>query len=181
MQPQPEDVLTFWFDELTPKQWWEKSTDFDRELAQRFATLHQAAARAELFAWRETARGRLAEIIVLDQFSRNIYRDQALAFACDPMALALAQTAVAIGADRLLNARERGFLYMPFMHSESKQIHAYAVGLFNQPELQDTLRFELRHKDIIDRFGRYPHRNAVLGRQSTEEELAFLALPGSAF
>jgi len=181
VQSQPDQVLSFWFEEITPKQWWEKSADFDRALAQRFGALHQAAARAELFAWRLTARGRLAEIIVLDQFSRNIYRDQALAFSCDPMALVLAQTAIAVKDDMLLSIKERAFLYMPFMHSESKQIHEHAVVLFDQPGLQDTLKFELKHKEIIDRFGRYPHRNAALDRSSTDEECAFLQTPGSSF
>ena len=181
MQQQSDEVLSFWFEEIAPKHWWEKSADFDRALEQRFGALHQAAARAELYAWRATPRGRLAEIIVLDQFSRNIYRDQALAFACDPMALVLAQTAVAAKDDALLNFKERAFLYMPFMHSESKQIHEQAMSLFEQPGLQDTLRFELKHKEIIDRFGRYPHRNAALDRRSTDEELAFLQTPGSSF
>ena len=181
MQQIPDTVLSFWFDEITPRQWWEKSPEFDQLIAQRFGALHQAAARCELFAWRETARGRLAEILVLDQFSRNIYRDTALAFACDPLALALAQTVVAVSADRELGKQERSFLYMPFMHSESPVMHSKAMALFDVPGLENGLEFERKHKSIIDRFGRFPHRNILLGRESTPQELEFLNTPGSSF
>ena len=177
----PDAVLAFWFEEISPKQWWDKSDDFDRLIATRFGDLHQAASHGELLTWRGTADGRLAEVIVLDQFSRNIHRDSPLAFASDGMALVLAQEAVAAGADQALPPDRRAFLYLPFMHSESAAIHALAVGLYSQPGLEGNLDFELRHKAIIDRFGRYPHRNAVLGRASTEEEIKFLQTPGSSF
>ena len=123
----------------------------------------------------------MAEILLLDQFSRNIYRDTACAFAQDALALALTQALVASGQDRSLPLAQRRFGYMPYMHSESALVHAQAVLLFDQPGMEDTLRFEQRHKAIIDRFGRYPHRNALLGRESTPEELAFLSEPGSGF
>jgi uncharacterized protein (DUF924 family) len=178
---QPGDVLDFWFGELTPEQWYKASDDVDAGIARRFGSLHAAAARCELFNWRASPEGRLAEIIVLDQFSRNIFRGQAAAFAQDALALALAQEAVRAGADALLRAAQRAFLYLPYMHSESAVIHAAALMLFDQPELENNLDFEQQHKAIIDRFGRYPHRNAVLGRVSTPEELAFLATPGSSF
>lgn len=174
-------VLLFWFEEAEPRQWFRKDDGFDVEIRERFGELHRQAVKGELFGWRESARGRLAEIIVLDQFSRNLYRDRPEAFACDGMALLLAQEAVAAGADRELLPVQRAFLYMPFMHSESAAIHELAVGLFDQPGLEGNLEFELKHKAIIDRFGRYPHRNAVLGRDSTSEELAFLQQPGSSF
>jgi uncharacterized protein (DUF924 family) len=177
----PDDVLSFWFDEISPKQWWAKSPEFDQSMAQRFGALHTAAAACELFAWRATARGRLAEILLLDQFSRNIYRDHARAFACDPLALGLAQTAVALQVDQQLATKERYFLYMPYMHSESPLVHSQAVLLFDTPGLEDGLNFERRHKAIIDHFGRFPHRNAILGRESTPEEQAFLLTPGSSF
>ncbi len=177
----PEDVLHFWFTETTPRQWWVKSDAFDQLIATRFTSLLEAAARGELYAWRDSPAGRLAEIIVLDQFSRNIYRDSGHAFACDPMALALAQTAVALEIDRRLDATQRAFLYMPYMHSESPLIHQLAVNLFSQEGMTSSLDFELRHKAIIDRFGRYPHRNALLGRPSTADEIEFLMTPGSAF
>lgn len=179
--PAPDAVLAFWFTELEPAQWWRADPALDAEIRARFAALHRAAAAAELFAWRSSARGRLAEIIVLDQFSRNIHRGTAAAFACDPMALALAQEAVAQGLDLPLEPAHRAFLYLPYMHSESSLIHDEAVRLYAAPGLESNLDFELQHKAIIDRFGRYPHRNVALGRPSTPEELAFLKQPGSAF
>ena len=180
-QHSPADILDFWFKEITPKQWWARSDEFDQLIASRYGALLRSAARCELHAWRATAVGRLAEIIVLDQFSRNIHRDLPEAFANDALALALAQTAVAIGADRELDSAQRAFLYMPYMHSESPMIHTLAVELFSQPGMESNLDFELRHKAIIDRFGRYPHRNALLGRRFTAEEVEFLKTPGSSF
>lgn len=177
----PESVLAFWFEEITPKQWWVGSDDFDRQIATRFGALHAAAERCELYGWRDSAVGRLAEIIVLDQFSRNIHRGRAQAFANDALALALAQSAVAAKADQALAVPQRAFLYMPYMHSESPAIHALALALFGAPGMESNLDFELRHKTIIDRFGRYPHRNAILGRASTAEEAEFLKTPGSSF
>ncbi|WP_347251151.1 DUF924 family protein [Zoogloea sp.] len=174
-------ILAFWFDEIEPKHWWARSDDFDRLIATRFAAVHGAATRGELHTWRSSPEGRLAEVIVLDQFSRNLHRNSPLAFAWDGMALVLAQEAVAAGADQALPAARRAFLYMPYMHSESALIHGLAVSLFSQPGLEGNLDFELRHKAIIDRFGRYPHRNAALGRSSTAEEIDFLKQPGSSF
>lgn len=178
----PQDVLTFWFDELTPGDWFRKSRTLDRRINSGFRPLYDAACQGETWRWRETPRGRLAEIIVLDQFSRNIFRDQALAFAQDTVALVLAQEAVAQGADQALTpGPERAFLYMPYMHSESPLIQQTSLALFEQPGLEANLKFARQHKDIVDRFGRYPHRNAVLGRVSTPEEEAFLKEPGSSF
>ena len=177
----PEDILRFWFDDTPPERWWKVDPAFDALLREKFlATLVQAAA-GELHAWRGDARGRLAEVIVLDQFPRNIHRDTPLAFASDPMALALSQEAVRAGALAQLEAIERSFLLMPWMHSESAAIHALADPLFRDHAPADNHAFELRHKAIIDRFGRYPHRNAILGRSSTPEELSFLQQPGSSF
>lgn len=177
----PDAILAFWFDELTPKQWWVKSDDLDRLITSRFSAVLAAAQRCELYAWRATAAGRLAEVVVLDQFSRNIHRDHSQAFACDALALALAQEAVALHADRDLEPARRAFLYMPYMHSESPLIHTIAVSLFGAPGMESNLDFELRHKAIIDRFSRYPHRNAILGRASTPDEIEFLKTPGSSF
>ena len=178
---QPENILHFWFDELTDKQHFAKDAALDELIRSRFGQTLEAATRCELFAWRGTAGGRLAEIIVLDQFSRNVYRDTPLSFAQDGLALCLAQELVASGQDQLLSTAQRRFAYMPYMHSESPLVHAQAVQLFAQPGLENNLDFELRHQAIIARFGRYPHRNAVLGRASTAEELAFLNGPGSSF
>ncbi len=173
-----QEVLTFWFEEIEPAQHWKKDPDFDRMIGDRFGAIHRAANHCELFGWRKEPSGRLAEIIVLDQFSRNIYRDRPEAFASDSLALALAQEAIAIGADKQLAEGHVSFLYMPFMHSESAAIHEVAVRLFPDP---GNLDYELKHKAIIDRFGRYPHRNNVLGRESTAEEIEFLKGPGSSF
>ncbi|HDY7531243.1 TPA: DUF924 domain-containing protein [Vibrio vulnificus] len=176
-----KEIIEFWFNELEPKQWWQKDAAFDSMIKTRFGELHRQARHGELFKWRETALGSLAEIIILDQFSRNIYRDEADSFACDSVALALAQFAISKGLDIELSINERAFMYMPFMHSESKLIHTQAVKLFEALGVESNLDFELKHKAIIDRFGRYPHRNQILGRQSTSEELEFLKQPNSGF
>ncbi|MDE2398292.1 MAG: DUF924 domain-containing protein [Burkholderiales bacterium] len=174
-------VLDFWFSEIQPAQWWRADPAFDELIRTRFGALHESALAGELFGWRTSAPGRLAEVIVLDQFSRNLHRGTARAFAADPMALALAQEAVAAGADRSLPAAQRAFLYLPYMHSESRLIHGLAEQLLRGEGLEDNHDSELRHKAIIDRFGRYPHRNAASGRVSTPEEIAFLREPGSSF
>jgi uncharacterized protein (DUF924 family) len=174
-------IHEFWFKEISPAQRWKVDPAFDQLIRDRFSSVHAHANRGELFAWRSEPIGRLAEIIVLDQFSRNMYRGTKTAFTSDPLALVLAQEAVASAADQALTPEERVFLYMPYMHSESKSIHEVAVQLFETNGIGNNHEFELRHKAIIDRFGRYPHRNAILGRESTREELEFLKEPGSSF
>ena len=176
-----QDILTFWFTELTPQQHFAKDAALDDRIRQRFAATLEAAARCELFEWRATPEGRVAEILVLDQFSRNIYRDTPQAFAQDPLALALAQELVANGLDASLAPTQRTFAYMPYMHSESRAIHAQSIALFTQLGIERQLDFALRHQAIVERFGRYPHRNAVLGRSSSADEVAFLGQPGSSF
>lgn len=176
-----QDILEFWFNPENQPNWFAKSNNFDVLIEKKFKDIHQAASQAELWQWRTTAKGRLAEIIVLDQFSRNLFRDSGLAFAQDALALALAQEAIAQGLDLQLSPEQRSFLYMPFMHSESTKIHQSALKLFEQLGNPINLEFEKKHKVIIDRFGRYPHRNLVLGRTSTAEELEFLTQPNSSF
>lgn len=178
---QAQAVLEFWFDEETQPYWFQPSPEFDKQLKQQFGQLLVQASAGELDGWRNQIRGRLAEIIVLDQFSRNIYRGSAKAFAQDGMALVLAQQAVNLPDFAELSEIERHFLLMPFMHSESKVIHQQAVKLFGRYVNQRALEFELKHKAIIDKFGRYPHRNGILGRRSTDEEWLFLQQPNSAF
>ena len=178
---QATDILDFWFEELTPQQHFAKDAALDAHMRVRFGLVLEAATRCELYAWRASPPGRLAEILVLDQFSRNIHRDTPRAFAQDPLALLLAQELVASGHDQALPPTQRAFAYMPYMHSESPLIHAQAVQLFSQAGLKANLDIELRHQAIIARFGRYPHRNTALGRSSTEAEQAFLAEPGSGF
>jgi len=175
------DVIHFWFEETQPGQWFAKDEAFDKLITRRFSSLHGQAVRCELYQWRSSAHGRLAEILLLDQFSRNMFRDKPQAFAHDAMALTLAQEAVAQGFDKGLSIPEKQFLYMPFMHSESLKIHDIALRLFKTPGLENSLEYEIRHRRILERFGRYPHRNGALGRKSTEEERQFLKEPGSHF
>ena len=174
-------VIDFWFEEIEPRMWFRKDPVFDQTIRERFSLVYQSVCQGETAEWRGEPLGRLAEVIVLDQFSRNLFRDSPLAFARDGQALVLAQAAIAAGADAELTPIQRNFLYMPFMHSESVLIHEQAVELFRANGIESSLEFELRHKAIIDRFGRYPHRNEVLGRLSSAEELEFLQQPGSSF
>jgi uncharacterized protein (DUF924 family) len=167
-----DKVLDFWFNVLQPADWFASSRALDTRIRAQFASTHSQVMAGENAHWRETAEGRLAEIIVLDQFSRNMFRDTAQAFAADPMALALSQEAIRSGADRRLDNSRRAFLYMPFMHSESRSIHEQAIVLFKD---LPNLEYEILHKAIIDRFGRYPHRNVALSRVSTAEELEWMA------
>jgi len=176
-----QDILSFWFKEIDQSQWWIKDLEFDNLIIQKYQDIHTAAKSCELSSWRNNAEGRLAEIIVLDQFSRNMFRDKPQSFACDALALTLSQEAISIGVDKELNEIQRSFLYMPFMHSESLLIHEDAVELYKENGVQSNLDFEIKHKNIIERFGRYPHRNRILNRASTEEEIVFLTEPGSSF
>lgn len=175
------DVLIFWFEELSPQQWWQKDDTLDQNIATKFTVLHQQASQCELFHWRESAKGRLAEIIVLDQFSRNMYRDTPKAFAQDSLALALSQQAIQLHANKALTPIERSFLYMPFMHSESLLIHKQACQLYKNNGIDNNYQFELQHFAIIEKFGRYPHRNNILNRQSSADEIEFLTQPNSSF
>lgn len=177
----PQTVLDFWFDQQAQPFWFKRNDAFDDDIRQKFAGLWQKAAYSELDGWRATLRGRLAEIILLDQFSRNLFRDSPIAFAQDNMAVALTQEAVRQPGFADMPPSERHFMLMPLMHSESRKIHEQALALFERHTPPETLRHEVEHKAIIDRFGRYPHRNAVLGRESTAEEVEFLQQPGSSF
>lgn len=176
-----DKVLDFWFEEAGPERWWRKDREFDTVIAERFGGCHGQATRGELSWWRQTVSGRLAEIIVLDQFSRNIYRDDPRAFTWDSMALVLAQEMIFRSDHQSLDPVPRSFVYTPFMHSESPVIHQEAVRLFGDKGMENNLDFELQHKRIIDRFGRYPHRNHILGRESSADELDFLSRSGSSF
>ena len=176
-----QQVLDFWFKEIEPKQWWVKDEKFDQLIHTRFADIHQQASTGELFHWRETPQGRLAEIIVLDQFSRNMFRDTPKAFASDILALVLSQAALQSKAHEQLAPNECSFLFMPYMHSESLKIQEVAVKLFKEHCSPDNYRFEIKHADIIRQFGRYPHRNTILGRVSSDAEIEFLKQPGSSF
>ena len=167
-----KEVIRFWFEELKPEDWFKKSEALDQEMRERFEELYWKASRGELFHWRATAEGRLAEILLLDQIPRNIFRGSAQAFATDSLALVLAQEGLTQAQE--LPVVQRGFFYMPFMHSESLTIHEEALRLFDQPGLEKRLKYEKMHMDILQQFGRYPHRNAILGRPSTKEEEEYL-------
>lgn len=176
-----QQVLDFWFEELTPEDWFKKDENLDLKITERFIALHSSVVSGECSSWRADSLGRLAEIIVIDQFSRNIYRDEPKAFIYDPMALALSQEAIRGSHHVKMDPRHKQFLYMPFMHSESKFIHNSAMLLFSESGLENAFDFELKHKDIIERFGRYPHRNKILGRDSTPDEEAFVEKTGNIF
>ncbi len=176
-----DEVIHFWFEEIEPKQWWVKDKKFDKEIKTRFHDIYKKASVGELVNWRYNALSSLAEIIILDQFPRNMFRDKKQAFATDPLAVCLAQVAIDKGYDQELDTDKRAFLYMPLMHSESKEIHKAAELLFSAPGMETNYEFELKHKAIIDRFGRYPHRNKILGRRSRKAEIEFLKEPNSSF
>ena len=168
----PQEVWGFWFVECEPADWFKKSEEFDDEIRSRFLETYEAIVAGETADWRRSAKGRLAEIIVLDQFSRNMFRDDAKAFASDALAVELAKEALSDWDT--FTVQERSFVVMPFMHSESLAVHEWAGKWFDEPGLERRKKYELLHREIIERFGRYPHRNRVLGRTSTPEEEAFL-------
>lgn len=171
----PQEVLDFWFKEHGQADWFGGGKAFDGAVRARFSRVHARAEACALYSWRETVQGRLAEIIILDQFSRQLYRGQARAFASDALALALAQEVVARREDTQLSHVERQFLYMPYMHSEHLPIHDEAARLFAQLPDAFGAPFEAAHRKVIERFGRYPHRNEALGRASSAEERAYVA------
>lgn len=191
LYPDARAVLDFWFNKDHAPYWFEESAEFDQKIADKFGDLWEQACQGELSFWRRDEEqsdnaianlaGRLAEIIVLDQFSRNLCRGQADAFAQDSMALVLAQEAIKQPRFDTLPSMWRKFMIMPFMHSESIVIHERYLPLFEQLDDPETLDFEHRHLDIIKQFGRYPHRNEVLERESSNDEKAFLQQPDSSF
>jgi uncharacterized protein (DUF924 family) len=172
-----QDILDFWFGQ-DRKTWFEKRSEFDDEIRSRFLALYEAAAAGGLAAWRNAPRSCLALVILLDQFPRNMFRGTARAFAADPLALEAARAMLERGWDRALTADERTFAYLPFEHSEALQDQDLSLQLF---EGNPNFEWARKHWEIIRRFGRFPHRNAALGRASTPEEIAFLATPGSGF
>lgn len=180
--PQPADVLRFWFEETRPHQWFAKDPAFDAQVQDRFGALTRAAITGELNPWGSEPQSGLALVLLLDQFPRQIWRGTATAFAGDPQALALSHRAVADGwvAAEPEQAR-RQFWLLPQMHSEDLAVQEAALPLFERFTDGRTVDFARRHRDVIARFGRFPHRNAALGRSSTPQELAFLQTPGSGF
>lgn len=169
-----QEVLTFWFEELTPADWFTVNSEVDTTIHTRFHETHRAVVNGDCAEWTKTPAGMLAAIIVLDQFSRNMFRGAAESFAYDDMALSWAREAVENGFDQEVPKEQRAFFYMPYMHSESAAVHEEALALFTALGNEENLKYEKLHKRIIDRFERYPHRNAILGRESTPEEVYFL-------
>lgn len=197
---QPDEVLEFWLGTIrddgsvaedVPPRWWKKDPDFDAEIEDRFGPAIRAAEAGELDAWTESPRGLLAVIVLLDQFTRNTRRGRADMYAADDRAQALVRKALARGDESSLRGYERYFLYMPLMHSESLADQNQCVELFRtlaedgEPGVQESARsgvdYAIKHRDIVARFGRFPHRNEILGRESSDEEREFLTQPGSSF
>ncbi len=198
--PAWQQIVDLWFGALDADgyadgqhsaKWWKKDPAFDAMLRDRFESTHGEIVAGTCDAWLAEPAGRLAQVIVLDQFSRNMYRDTPGMYATDALALRIAAAGIAAGADRTLATAQRTFLYMPFMHSETLADQDRCVALFAAmrdelggpagERLTGNVKFAIAHRDIVARFGRFPHRNAILGRTSTAEELAFLDQPGSAF
>lgn len=169
-----KEVLRFWFEELRPPDWFKSDAQLDERIRRRFADLHAELAASPPAPSSLDAPTLLATVLVFDQFSRNLFRESATAYEVDAQALALAKHAVATGMDRSLNEQQRYFLYMPFMHSEDRGMQAESVRLFAALGSAEGAKWAEHHRDIVERFGRFPHRNAILGRQSTPEELEFL-------
>jgi len=174
----PEAIIQFWFIEHGRDDWFGGQPAFDAALAARFAGLHAEIARGEAWAWRRTPQGRLAEIVALDQFSRQLHRGRPAAFAQDKMALVLAQEAIAAKADDVVERAWATFFYLPFMHAESLLLQDEGIELFERLGDPDSLEFMRAHRETIARFGRFPFRNAALGRQSTPEEIAYMKEQG---
>jgi uncharacterized protein (DUF924 family) len=198
--PASEDVLDYWFGTLDASgcadaehanRWWSKDPQLDAEIRSRFGLLHAAALSGNLTSWQDTPRGALAWIVVLDQFSRNMYRDTADMFGGDALALAAALSGIDRGVDRTLRLDERSTFYMPLMHSEQITWQDRCVRLYRdfadevsgsaRANLLNRVSYAERHRDIVQKFGRFPHRNALLARTSTPAEIEFLKSPGSSF
>lgn len=181
MKTTSNDVLNFWFDPKNKEKWFKKSDSFDQEIQEKFLDAWHLAKDGLLYKWRKDLDGRCAEIIILDQFSRNMFRNDPRSFAQDNLALVLAQEAIKDQIFEQYNPEKRRFILMPFMHAEHLMIHEMALPLFEKYTEELTIDYEKRHKSIIERFNRYPHRNEILGRVSTPEEIEFLKEPGSSF
>ncbi|HSQ79832.1 MAG TPA: DUF924 family protein [Casimicrobiaceae bacterium] len=188
LPPLAAEILDFWFPPGASgerREWFQKDPAFDGEIRERFGTALAAGLAGAFGDWCTSPRGALARIVLLDQYTRNAFRDTPAAFAGDPAALATAEDAIAQGFDRELVPRERAFMYMPFQHSESLLLQERSVALFaalaSDTGFDGQLPWAQRHRDVVRRFGRFPHRNDILGRASTPEEIEFLRQPGSRF
>lgn len=174
-------VLSFWFSPAAQKHWFARSEAFDAQVREELGPLHERARKKELEAWRNDPEGALAMVILFDQVPRNLHRNSAQAFATDGLALEVAREAIARGFDQAVDAARRFFYYLPFEHAEDAAVQAESVRLIEGLGNAYYTQYAIKHREIIDRFGRFPHRNAVLGRTSTPEEIEFLKTPGSSF
>lgn len=177
----PDDVLSFWFSEKVKPLWFKQDPEFDQEISQRFFDAYQLASAGKLDNWHQNPGSILALIILLDQFPRNMFRHNAQAFATDRQAVELTQYALAKNYEQELSTEKKVFLYMPLMHSEDFEHQTRSVELFQQLGKENNLKFAIKHQEIVARFGRFPHRNNILGRESTSAEKEFLTQPGSTF
>lgn len=170
-------VIEFWFSEPANKQWFKSTPKFDAEILSKYHLTWVQASNNQLDHWQDTAESCLALIIVLDQFPLNMFRGTAKSFSTEAKAISVSRTAISNGFDKLLSTTQLSFLYMPFMHSENLEDQNYSVKLFEQAELESNIRFAKHHRSIIEKFGRFPHRNEILKRSNTSEELVYLASP----
>lgn len=183
MRDTKQEVLSFWFEETMPQQWFQKNDSFDAEITERFMVTYDMAKKDLCADWTKNADGVLALTLVLDQFPRNMFRDSPKAFETDDKILLIIKEALNKGFDSILSPVKRRFMYMPFMHSEKLKDQKKSVSLFERMKNDDPMSYEyaLKHYEVIEKFGRFPHRNKVLGRESTDEELNYLSLPGAGF
>ncbi|MAY61258.1 MAG: hypothetical protein CML29_03525 [Rhizobiales bacterium] len=181
MSETPASVIDFWFNQLTKEEWFVKKDDIDAKIRDRFLDLHLALSSEIAPEWHESAEARLALIIVFDQFPRNMFRGSPHSFATDGLALAEARYAVATGLDKQVDTSRRPFFYMPFEHSERMEDQKRSVELFTDLGNELYLDYAVKHREVIETFGRFPHRNSILGRENSAEEEAYLAKPGAGF
>ncbi len=170
----PESILEFWFSGEAPKHWFDSTRELEQLVVDRFLPVWQAATNGELAAWESTPQGALALVIVLDQFPLNMFRGRPESFSTEAQARQVTLRALEAGYDRELEGAQKAFLYIPLMHSESLADQELSVALYEAAGLTDSLKWAYHHRDLIRRYGRFPHRNAILGRESTPEEIAYL-------
>jgi len=178
--PTAEDVIAFWFEEISPKQQFVKDVQFDVEIKRRFGPLH-ARLKQDVTSFTNTPQGSLAAILVFDQFSRNMFRGSGQAFETDPVALSIAKDLIEKGLDKNMPDNYRVFVYMPFMHAETLEDQEHSVAYFTELGIKSNIEYAIKHLDVIKTFGRFPHRNKALDRVSTEEEVVYINTPGTAF
>ena len=183
MRDSKRDIIAFWFDEIEPRQWFQVSSDFDKEIIDRFLVTFDMACEGLCDQWQDDAEGSLALCLVYDQFPRNMFRGTPRAFETDEKAKYVAKHSIAQGFDVVLPVNKRRFLYMPYMHSENIEDQSLCVELFSKIKDEDQMGYDyaVRHKDVIEKFSRFPHRNSILGRESSSLEQEYLAQPGSGF